>query len=112
MAVASYYTTSPNVYTSIDEALNWTSITANITGAGFSGANINRVIADPINGNTFYLCRASYTTGQVLKTSNFGATWTDISGNLPKIVHNDLFVDPAKYEPFICCQRFWSLLDK
>ena len=111
MAVASSYTTSPNVLNSTDGGVNWTDITTNITGAGFTGANITRVIADPTSANTFYLCRASYSTGQVLKTTNFGGSWTDISGNLPKIVHNDLFVDPANTNHLYVANDFgvyWS----
>lgn len=92
IAAASYYTTSPNVYKSTDEGATWTDITSNI---GFTGANIQRVIADPTNANCFYLTRASYSTGLVLKTTDFGTTWTNVSGNLPSIPVNDLFIDPA-----------------
>ncbi|MCB0731328.1 MAG: hypothetical protein KDC88_09865 [Ignavibacteriae bacterium] len=100
LAVSSYYLPStttpiPPLYISSNEGLTWSDITGTIAGSGFSAKNIQKAIADPIDGNTFYLCRVSYSTGQVLKTTNFGTTWTDISGNLPKIAHNDLFVDPA-----------------
>ena len=95
MAVASYFDSTPDVYTSTNEALNWTTITGNLASSGFSSTSIQKSVADPLDENTFYLCRVSYSTGQVLKTTDFGVTWTDISGNLPKIAHNDLFVDPA-----------------
>jgi len=111
MAVAGRFTISPNVFTSVDEGINWTNITVNITNAGFTGANIKQVIADPVNASTFYLCRASYGIGQVLKTTNFGAIWTDISGNLPKVSHNDLFVDPANTSHLYAANDFgvyWS----
>ncbi len=60
-----------------------------------SGTNIQRVVADPSDGFTFYITRASYGGGQVLKTTDFGSTWTNVSGNLPLVPVNDLFIDPA-----------------
>ncbi len=94
IAVASYYTTTPDIYNSTDEGVTWTSITTNFTNAGFTGTNIQRVVADPVAENTYYITRASYTSGQVIKTTDFGSTWTDASGNLPTISVNDLFIDP------------------
>jgi photosystem II stability/assembly factor-like uncharacterized protein len=90
IAVASNYTLSPLVWVSTNEGINWTAITSPL----FTGANITRVIADPVNENTFYICRASYTTAQVIKTTDFGTTWTNISNGLPAITANDVFVDP------------------
>lgn len=95
MAVSSYYTTTPDVDKSTNEGSTWTDITANVTSAGFSGTNIQRVVADPVDANTFYITRASYGGGQVIKTTDFGATWTNVSGNLPSVPVNDLFIDPA-----------------
>lgn len=95
MAVASYYTTSPRVFISSDEGINWTEITSDITSAGFTGTNIQRAVADPINDNVFYLTRASYSIGQIIKTTDFGTTWINVSGNLPQVPVNDLFIDPA-----------------
>ena len=31
----------------------------------------------------------------VIKTTDFGATWTNVSGNLPLVPVNDLFIDPS-----------------
>lgn len=95
IAVMSRYTLTPDVSKSSDEGVTWTSITSNIVNSGFTDAIIQRVTADPLNGNTFYLARASYGVGQVIITSDFGTTWRDISGNLPKVSANDIFVDPA-----------------
>lgn len=105
MAVASYWSTSPGMYISSDEGFNWSTLST-ITGAG-----IHNVVADPLDEDTYYICRASYTTGQVMKTTDFGTTWTDISGNLPKVSHNDLFVDPANTSHLYVANDFgvyWS----
>jgi len=111
MLLLSYYTTSPSVYKSTDEGVTWTSITANITGAGFTGTVMQRVIADPLSANTFYITRASYGIGQVIRTTDFGTTWTDISSNLPKVTTNDIFVDPSNGSHIFAANDFgvyWS----
>ncbi len=99
IAVASHYTLTPQIYKSTNEGIGtWTNITSNVTGSGFTGSMIHRAIAHPADANTFYLTRASYTTGQVIKTTNFGTNWTDISGDLPSITVSDLFIDPLNTE--------------
>ncbi len=95
IAISSQYTPTPNIHRSTDEGVTWTDITSNVTNAGFTGTNIQRVIADPVSANTFYITRASYGSGQVIKTANFGTNWTNVSGNLPLVPVNDLFIDPA-----------------
>ncbi|MFZ4591779.1 MAG: VPS10 domain-containing protein [Ignavibacteria bacterium] len=81
-----------DVYRSSDEGYTWTNITAN---GNFAGASLMNVKADPMTSQTFYVLRGSYTTGQILKTTNFGNNWTDISSDLPKIPVSDIFVDSA-----------------
>lgn len=95
IAVSSDYTIAPAIHRSSDEGVTWTDITSNVTAAGFTGTNIQRVIADPVNANIFYMTRASYIGGQVIKTTNFGTNWTNVSGNLPSVPVSDLFIDPA-----------------
>jgi photosystem II stability/assembly factor-like uncharacterized protein len=80
-----------SIYRSLDEGFTWTDITANIN---FEDASLMNIKADPIDGQTFYLLRGSYTNGQVLKTIDFGNIWTDISSDLPKVPASDIFVDP------------------
>ena len=95
MVVLSNYTNNPKVFVSTNEGVDFSDVSSNITGSGFSNALIQRVNADPLNGNTFYVARASYADGQVLKTTNLGTNWTDISSDLPKISTNVIFADPS-----------------
>jgi len=92
MLAASYFTTSPEVLFSTDEGATW--YNSNLSASGFTGAMVHRVVADPVSANTFYIARASYTTGQVIKTTNLGTNWTNISGDLPAITASDIFIDP------------------
>ena len=52
-----------------------------------------RLQADLFDGNTFYLLKNAYSGAIVVKTTDFGTTWTDISSNLPKVPVNDIFID-------------------
>ncbi len=55
---------------------------------------LNRLVADPASAATAYAVYASYVSGRIFKTTNRGATWTDVSGNLPNLKVNDIAVDP------------------
>jgi photosystem II stability/assembly factor-like uncharacterized protein len=57
-------------------------------------AYLNQIALDPSSASTAYAVYASYVTGHVFKTTDRGATWTDISGNLPNLKVNDIAVDP------------------
>lgn len=78
---------------SLDGGTSWDDITHNL--GAVAGGNFMRLQADPFDGNTFYLLKNAYSGAIVIKTTDFGVTWTDISSNLPKVPVNDLFVDPV-----------------
>ncbi len=78
---------------SSDGGTNWQDITGSL--GVLSGGNFMRLQADPFDGNTFYLLKNAYSGAIVVKTTDFGATWTDISSDLPKVPVNDIFIDKA-----------------
>ena len=60
---------------------------------------ITQIRVDPIDGATAYAVFSGFTIGQdtqghVFKTTDAGASWTDISGNLPNLPVNDIAIDP------------------
>jgi len=78
---------------SYDGGINWQDITGSL--GVLSGGNFMRLQADPFDGNTFYLLKNAYSGAIVVKTTDFGTTWTDISSDLPKVPVNDIFIDKA-----------------
>jgi len=78
---------------SSDGGINWQDITGSL--GVLSGGNFMRIQADPFDGNTFYLLKNAYSGAIVVKTTDFGTTWTDISSDLPKVPVNDIFIDKA-----------------
>ena len=77
---------------STDEGVTWTDVTANIPG---ESRWISRVVTDPDDENTMYVLRTGFSAGnKVWKTTDLGQTWTNISGDLPDLPTNDLFIDP------------------
>ena len=78
---------------SSDGGANWQDITGSL--GVLSGGNFMRLQADPFDGNTFYLLKNAYSGAIVVKTTDFGTTWTDISSDLPKVPVNDIFIDKA-----------------
>jgi photosystem II stability/assembly factor-like uncharacterized protein len=77
---------------STNEGATWTDVTANIPG---EVRWISRVVTDPVDDSSMYVLRTGFSPGnKVYKTSNLGQTWTNISGDLPDLPCNDLFIDP------------------
>jgi hypothetical protein len=71
-------------------SVTWTQI--DLPGGAQSGSDVvhNTIAVDPSDstGGTAYAVVNAFTSGSsghVFKTTNFGTTWTDISGNLPDI---------------------------
>jgi hypothetical protein len=79
-----YVTAGGHVYITFNNGQFW--FQRDVPGAkdGF-----NQILIDPTNDHIAYLVREQYNgpgnTGHVFKTTNGGASWTDISGNLPNV---------------------------
>jgi hypothetical protein len=55
---------------------------------------ITSITVNPSNPATAYLTVSGYGSGHVFKTTSTGASWTDISANLPNIPVNAFLIDP------------------
>ena len=76
-------------YTTNDGA-NWTTA----AGFGFPTGNSTKILADPVDLNTIYVTFSGYgALPHVARSTNLGASWTDISGNLPSVPTNAIAVD-------------------
>ena len=67
--------------------------------AGLPGRAITHISVDAVNPATAYATFSGFPTGTqaqgyIFKTTDNGATWTNIAGNLPAIPVNDLVIDP------------------
>ena len=68
--------------------------------AGLPPRTITKITVDPLDAATAYVTFSGFPAssgdpgGHVFKTTDRGATWTDVSGNLPILPVNDLVVDP------------------
>src|SRR5262249_46647801 len=67
--------------------------------AGLPRRVITQIRVDPVDAATAYATFSGFpmgpdAQGHVFKTSDAGASWTDISGNLPNLPVNDLAIDP------------------
>jgi hypothetical protein len=83
-----------NVWVTQNTGLNWTKVSATLPKRW-----VTRVAVDPDFAGTAYATHSGYKEDvflpHVFRTTDFGATWTDISGNLPEAPVNALIVDPA-----------------
>lgn len=83
------------VYSSEDGAVTWTD-----RSNGLPARAATHVSVDPADPGTVYVTFSGYTAaaetfqGHVFKSTNFGASWSDISGNLPNLPVNDVVLDP------------------
>jgi photosystem II stability/assembly factor-like uncharacterized protein len=80
------------VKVSSDGGFQWTDVSVNIPG---DPALYFRVICHPTDANTMYLVKTGFSEGNKLyMTTNLGAAWTNVSGDLPNVPQNDFFIDP------------------
>ena len=85
-----FVTTDANLGINAD----WTQVDVPTFSDSFGGLAV-----DPANPRIAYVVRNEFTAagtagGHVFETTNDGATWTDISGNLPNFPVNSIVLDP------------------
>jgi photosystem II stability/assembly factor-like uncharacterized protein len=91
MAGSGYSNANPPILVSTDGGFNWRDVTSNIPGAA---RYVSRVVSHPYDPNTMFVVRSGFGSGKLYRSNNLGSSWTNISGDLPDIPCNDLFVDP------------------
>jgi photosystem II stability/assembly factor-like uncharacterized protein len=81
-----------HVWVTKDRGQNWIDIRA-----GLPNRWVTRVAADPFDANVAYVTFSGHAENidapHVFRTSNQGATWSDISSNLPEAPINDIIID-------------------
>ncbi len=80
-----YAAANQSVYISTNNGSTWTF--SNVPGGSVLALEI-----DPTNSQVAYAVRDAFGGGHVFKTTNGGASWTDISGNLPDLPTNTIKV--------------------
>ena len=55
----------------------------------------DRIATDPSNPATAYVTFSGFTSTRIYKTNDYGANWTNVSGNLPGIPTNCVVVNPT-----------------
>ncbi|MEI6883677.1 MAG: T9SS type A sorting domain-containing protein [Bacteroidota bacterium] len=82
------------VHISTNDGQTWENISA-----GLPNRWITKVAFDPFNAQTIYATISGFRWDEplphVFKSTNLGASWTDISGNLPEFPVNDIALDPG-----------------
>ncbi len=84
-----------NIQVTTNGGANWTKVSTSLPKRW-----VTRVAVDPVNPAVAYATVSGYRWDEYLphvyKTTNTGATWTDISSNLPGAPVNDIVLDPVK----------------
>ena len=81
------------------EALKGPGASWNDRTPGLPARAVTAIAVDPVDAATAYVTFSGFPSlsdlqGHIYKTTNSGATWQDISGNLPAIPVNNIIVDP------------------
>jgi len=88
-------TDDSNVWVTQNGGDNWTDVSASLPNRW-----VTRVAADPVSPGIAYVTfsglRWDENIGYVYRTENYGASWTDITENLPGAPVNTIVVDPAQ----------------
>ena len=87
-------TTDGNVWVSTDFGANWIDVTDSLPNR-----YVSSVKASPTDSATAFVSHSGYKYNDffphIHKTTDHGATWTDISGDLPPLAINDVYLYPT-----------------
>jgi len=97
-----YATSGGQVYKSIDGGSNFT-----LVSTGMPTRTITSVHAHPDSENVVLVSFSGFGAGKVYRTSNGGATWQNISGNLPDTPTNDVLI----YHPGFATSTYLAATD-
>ena len=82
-----------NVHITTDLGLKWTEISEDLPEV-----SVSSVVTDPLEESTVYVTFSGYRFNDylphVFRSVDYGATWTDISSNLPEVPVNEIVIDP------------------
>lgn len=97
-----YVVTSNSVAQVTHDMQNGAAATWTQRATGLPPRTPTKIVVDPVDPTIAYVTFSGFAgtsafSGHVYETRNSGATWMDISGNLPDIPVNDLVVDPDLY---------------
>ena len=101
-----------NVQVTFDGGTSWTNISADLPDR-----YVTEVAVDYDNPQIAYVTFSGYKyidyMPHVLRTTNGGTTWEDISGNLPEIPINDIIIDPVLENTFYIANDMgvWYTID-
>ncbi|MBC8145782.1 MAG: hypothetical protein H7X80_09350, partial [bacterium] len=73
---------------SVDYGVTWA------TGAGVTSSVCTDIKFDPVEPNRVYASFSGFGSAHIFRSNDNGATWVDISSNLPKIPFNAVEIDP------------------
>ncbi|MBI5020954.1 MAG: T9SS type A sorting domain-containing protein [Ignavibacteriales bacterium] len=87
------------IFSSSNGGSAWTNVTKRLNGTdSLPNRYPTDIEFDPSDNCTAYLTYSGYGTPHIFKTTDLGIVWKNISGNLPDIPHQAIFVDPEAPE--------------
>ena len=87
------WTVSSTAHLSTDGGDSWQPTTA----YGFPTGTATKILADPFSAGTAFVTFSGYgQVAHVARTTDFGSTWTDVTGDFPSQPVNTIAVDPER----------------
>ncbi len=91
-------TLNGDVLVTSDRGATWRSIAGTEAGP-LPVRAVNDIVVDPLNASTVFVSYSGFDSGgsgrgHVFRTTDGGATWQDLTGNLPDLPVNTLLIDP------------------